>query len=92
MGSFCPNHIKFLLKKYRRVISHDKLKSDAKFKEKLTCGFKYDMRNLVNFHPTTEKSGNFFQWALFVQNIEGLSYKNTKELSFMTLNSDTKFE
>ena len=30
------------------------LKNDAKFKEKLTCGFKYDMRNLVNFHPTTE--------------------------------------
>ena len=25
------------------------LKSDAKFKEELTCGFKYDMRNLVNF-------------------------------------------
>ena len=29
------------------------LKSDAKFKEKRTFGFKYDMRNLVNFHPTT---------------------------------------
>ena len=29
------------------------LKSDAKFKEKLTCGFEYDMRNLENFHPTT---------------------------------------
>ena len=26
------------------------LKNDAKFKEKRTCGFKYDMRNLVNFH------------------------------------------
>ena len=25
------------------------LKSDAKFKEKLTCGFKYDMKDLVNF-------------------------------------------
>ena len=23
MGSFCPNHTKFQLKKYRRVISHD---------------------------------------------------------------------
>ena len=30
------------------------LKSDAEFKEKLTCGFKYDMRNLVNFHPATQ--------------------------------------
>ena len=35
------------------------LKSDEKFKEKLICGFKYDMRNLVNFHPTTQKSKNF---------------------------------
>ena len=26
-------------------------KSDAKFKEKLTCGFKYYMTNSVNFHP-----------------------------------------
>ena len=33
------------------------LKSDAKFEEKLT--FKYDMRNLVNFHPTTQISENF---------------------------------
>ena len=31
------------------------LKSDEKFKENLIFGFKYDMRNLVNFHPTTQK-------------------------------------
>ena len=43
------------------------LKSNANFKEKLTCGFKYDMRNLVNFHPTTQKPENFF------------SYKNTED-------------
>ena len=35
------------------------LESDGKFKEKLTYGFKYDMRNLVNFHPATQKSENF---------------------------------
>ena len=37
------------------------LKSDAKFKEKLTClfTFKSDMRNLVKFHPNTLKSENF---------------------------------
>ena len=34
------------------------LKSDVKFKEKLTCSFKYDMRNLMNFYPTTQKSKN----------------------------------
>ena len=35
------------------------LKSNAKFKEKLAFGLKYDMRNLENFHPTTEKSKHF---------------------------------
>ena len=35
------------------------LKSDGKFKEKLTCHFKYYIRNLVNFYPTIQKSENF---------------------------------
>ena len=35
------------------------LNSDAKCKGKLTCGFKYDMKDLVNFHPKTQKSENF---------------------------------
>ena len=34
------------------------LQSDSKFKEKLTCGFKYDMKNLVNFNASTGKSEN----------------------------------
>ena len=33
------------------------LKSDTKFKEKLTL--KYNMKNLLNFHPTSQKSENF---------------------------------
>ena len=43
------------------------LKSDAKFKEKLTCRFtfKFDMRNLVNFHPSTQKSENFTLMSYF---------------------------
>ena len=35
------------------------LKSDAKFEEKLTPGSKKDIRNLLNFHPTTQKSKTF---------------------------------
>ena len=35
------------------------LKSDAKVKEKLTCSFRHDIRNLVNFNPTTQKLENF---------------------------------
>ena len=30
------------------------LKSDAKFEEKLTCCLENDMRNLANFHQSTE--------------------------------------
>ena len=41
------------------------LKSDAKFKEKLTCGFKYDMKDLVNFYPTTQKSESFTSMGYF---------------------------
>ena len=41
------------------------LKSDVKFKEKLTSGFKYYMRNLVNFHPTTQKSRHFTLMGYF---------------------------
>ena len=41
------------------------LKCNAKFEEKLTCGFKYDMRNSVNFHPTTQKSENLFSMCSF---------------------------
>ena len=32
------------------------LKSDAKFEEKMNCGFKNDIKNLVNFHPSTQNS------------------------------------
>ena len=34
------------------------LKGDAKSKRKLTRGLKNDMRNLVNFHASSRKSGN----------------------------------
>ena len=41
------------------------LSSDAKFKEKLICGFKYDKKDLVNFHPTTQNSEIFFSIGYF---------------------------
>ena len=68
------------------------LKSDAKFKEKPTCGFKYDMTNLVNFHPTTQKSKNFTPMSYFCPQYMRFGLKNTEELSLMTLKSDAQFE
>ena len=35
------------------------LKGNAKLKRKLTCGLKNDIRNLVNFHASSQKSENF---------------------------------
>ena len=32
------------------------MKKDAKFGEELTCGFKIELRNLMNFDPSTRKS------------------------------------
>ena len=36
------------------------LKGVAKFKRKLTCGLKNDIRNLVNFHASSQKSENLY--------------------------------
>ena len=33
-----------------------KIKNDAKIKKNLTCKFKIDMRNLMTFDPSTQKS------------------------------------
>ena len=41
------------------------MKSYAKFEEKLTLGFKNEMKTLVNFHPTTRKSKNFTSMGYF---------------------------
>ena len=35
------------------------MKKDAKFEEELTFQFKIDMRNLMNFDPSTRKSKKF---------------------------------
>ena len=35
------------------------MKNDAKFKEELTCLFKIDMMNLVNFDQSTRESQYF---------------------------------
>ena len=50
------------------------------------------MRNLVNFHPTTQKSENVTPMGYFCPKYMSFELKNTEELSFMTLNRDAKFE
>ena len=66
------------------------LKSDAKFKEKLTCGFKYELRNLVKFQPTTQKPENLTSMGSFCPKYVRFGQKRIERLSFIILNSDVK--
>ena len=58
------------------------LKSDAKLKEKQNCGFRYDMRNLVNFHPTSQKSENFTLMNYFCPRYIRFELKKYREVIF----------
>ena len=70
-----------------------KLKSDAKFEEKLTLGFKNDMRNLVNFNASSNKSENLhFNVLLLLVAYNVSAKKSIDELSLMTLKKDLNFE
>ena len=42
------------------------LKGDVKFKGKLTCGLKIELENSVNFHSSSQKSGNLLFDGLFL--------------------------
>ena len=68
-------------------------KSDAKFEQKLTLSSKNDVRNLVSFHQTTQKSKNFTSMGYFGPKYMRFEQKKYRDvISFMTLNSDAKFE
>ena len=57
MRSLCQNHIIIQLHTFRGIMSHD-MKGDAKFKGKPTRGLTNDLRNLFDFHASSQKSGN----------------------------------
>ena len=62
------------------------LKSEAKFEEKLTLGFKNDMRNLLNFNVSSGKSENLhFDVLLLSKLYYILAKKCTEELCVITL-------
>ena len=74
MGSFCPKHIMFQLENFRELCVMTPT-GVAKFKEKMTCGLKNDIRNLVNFHGSSRKSGNL----LFDRILLPKAYKDLDE-------------
>ena len=48
------------------------LKNDKTFKEEMTCRFKTDMRNLANFHQSTEKSQNWDFDVILLSKVENV--------------------
>ena len=72
------------------------LENDAKFKEKLTCSFKYHTRNLVNFHPTPQKFENVFSMGSFcpkytrfeLQKYRGVIFYDTEQWCKVWINPD----
>ena len=48
------------------------LKSDAEFKEKLTCCLQNDMRNLANFHQSTQKCQNWNFGGILLSEVENV--------------------
>ena len=69
------------------------LKSDAKFKEKLTCGLKNDMGEFGKFSPEHRKFQNWdFHGTLVVQSRKCMSLKFTGNLCAMTMKNDTNTE
>ena len=55
------------------------LKSDAKFEEKLTLGSKNDMRKLVNFNATSDRSENLETDGLLLSIAYTISAKNVQK-------------
>ena len=56
---------------YRGVFFHG-TKGDTKFEEKLTCGLENDMRNLANFHQSTQKCQNWNFDGILLSKVENV--------------------
>ena len=91
MGCSWLKYIMFKLKKYRGVIFHDARKW-CQIEEKVTCGLKNDMKNLENFHQSTQVSKLGLLLGLFIQSRKCTSLKFTRVLCVMTIKNDTQFE
>ena len=90
--------IESFTKKSTEELSLMALKSDAKFKEKLTRGCNYYVRNLVIFHPTSQKSENSFLMGSFrskytrfeLQKYRGFIFYDTEQWFKIWINSDIR--
>ena len=68
------------------------LKNDEKSEEELTCSFKTDTRNLVNFDLRTQVSKIYTVMGCFWPKDIMFELKSKEELYFVTLDCDAKFK
>ena len=68
------------------------LQGDAKFKGKLTCSLKNNIKYLVRFHTSSRKSEHLHFDRAILSKAKRFRWKNTEELCFMTVKSNAKFE
>ena len=96
MGSFCKNHIKFDLKMYRRVISHDteewckvKRKTDSWFQvwHEEFCEFSPDHSKVQKFHF----DGPFLSkvYEVWAKKYRGVTFYDTKQWWKIWINFDS---
>ena len=81
-GFFLAKSYKVSAKKGTEELSLMTLKSDKKFKEKQTRGFKYYMTNLVNYHLTAQMSENYFLMGSFCAKYKGFELQNYRRFLF----------
>ena len=82
MASFRPRKYKVSAKKKYRRVTLMTLKNDAKFKEIMTCSFKYGMGNFVNFRLTTQKSKHFILLGYFCPKYMRFELKKYRRVIF----------
>ena len=68
------------------------LESDANHEEKVTSALENDMKNLANFHQSSQKSQIWDFYWVFYPKQKIMSLKFTGELCVTTMKNDVKFE
>ena len=92
IGSFCWNYIKFQLKKFRGIMSHD-TEEWSKVWRKTDLWFQKWHKEFRKFSPGHLKLSKLeLWWDSFIQSRKCMSLKFTEELCIMTMKNDANFE
>ena len=90
MGFFCPTHIKFLPKKYRRIVSHKHWRVMQSLKKKQIVVSNMTWRIWWVFTQPLESLKIYFRWALNTRNYKliGVIFHDTEQWCNVWINPD----